>query len=96
MLTVGNEILDYTGDVATSTADITNLKILINSTISLEDAEMMMTPLPRYEYMHLTLPIILDEIIAKYNLYAILVAKDHRISFILRQGSRPHRMYAPQ
>jgi hypothetical protein len=32
--TVGGDILDYSGDVATSTADITTLKILINSTLS--------------------------------------------------------------
>jgi hypothetical protein len=33
-LTVGGNRLDYSGDVATSTADITTFKILINSTIS--------------------------------------------------------------
>jgi hypothetical protein len=58
--TVGGDILDYYGDVATSTADITTFKILINSTLSTEDVAMMMmdiknyylgTPLPRYEYM---------------------------------------------
>jgi hypothetical protein len=41
-LTVGGDILDYSGDVATSTADITTFKILINSTLSTEDAAMMM------------------------------------------------------
>jgi hypothetical protein len=41
-LTVGGDRLDYSGDVATSTADITTLKILINSTLSTEDAAMMM------------------------------------------------------
>jgi hypothetical protein len=55
---VGGDILDYSGDVATSTADITTFKILINSTLSTEDASMMMmdiknyylgTPLPRFE-----------------------------------------------
>jgi hypothetical protein len=59
-LTVGGDRLDYSGDVATSTADITTFKILINSTLSTEDAAMMMmdiknyypgTPLPRFEYM---------------------------------------------
>jgi hypothetical protein len=69
--------------VATSTADITTLKILINSTHSTEDAEMMMmdirnyylgTPLPIYEYMRLPLSIIPDEIITTYNLQAIPVA----------------------
>jgi hypothetical protein len=55
-LTVGGNILDYSGDVATSTADITTFKILINSTLSTKYAAMMMmyiknyylgTPLPR-------------------------------------------------
>jgi hypothetical protein len=52
--------LDYSGDVATSTEDITTFKILINSTLYTKDAAMMMmdiksyylgTPLPRFEYM---------------------------------------------
>jgi hypothetical protein len=56
---VGGDRLDYSGDVATYTADITTFKILINSTLSTEDAVMMMmdiknyylgTPLPRFEY----------------------------------------------
>jgi hypothetical protein len=41
-LTVGGDILDYSGDVATSTADITTFKIWINSTLSTKDAAMMM------------------------------------------------------
>jgi hypothetical protein len=41
-LTVGGDRLDYSGDVTTSTADITTFKILINSTLSTEDAAMMM------------------------------------------------------
>jgi hypothetical protein len=41
-LTVGGDRLNYSGDVATSTADITAFKILINSTLSTEDAAMMM------------------------------------------------------
>jgi hypothetical protein len=36
-LTVGGDRLNYSGDVATSTADITTFKILINSTLSTED-----------------------------------------------------------
>jgi hypothetical protein len=56
-LTVGGDRLDYSGDVTTSTADITAFKILINSTLSTEDSAMMMmdiknyflgTPLPRF------------------------------------------------
>jgi hypothetical protein len=63
-LTVGGDKLDYSGDVATSTADITIFKILINRTLCTEDADMMMmdikhyylgTPLPRFEYMKMLL-----------------------------------------
>jgi hypothetical protein len=62
---VGGDRLDYySGDIATSTADITTFKILINSTLSTEDAAMMMmdiknyflgTPLPLFEYMKMLL-----------------------------------------
>jgi hypothetical protein len=41
-LTAGGNTLDYSGDVATSTADITTFKILINITLSTADAAMMM------------------------------------------------------
>jgi hypothetical protein len=63
-LTVGGERLDYSVEVATFTADITTFQILINSTLSKKDAEMMMmdkknyylgTPLPRYKYMRMLL-----------------------------------------
>jgi hypothetical protein len=47
-LTVGGDRLNYSGDVATSTADITTLKILINSTLSTEDAAMMMMDINKY------------------------------------------------
>jgi hypothetical protein len=79
-LTVGGDILNYSGDVATSTADITTFKILINSTLSTEDAAMMMmdiknyylgTPLPRFEYMKMLLSRFPEEIIQKYNLNAL-------------------------
>jgi hypothetical protein len=61
-LTVGGNRLDYSGDVATSTADITTFKIIINITLSKEDAAMMMmdiknyylsTPLPRFVYIEI-------------------------------------------
>jgi hypothetical protein len=41
-LTVGGDILDYSGDVATSMADNTTFNILINSTLSTKDAVTMM------------------------------------------------------
>jgi hypothetical protein len=81
-LAVGGDILDYSGDVATSTADITTFKILINSTLSTKDSAMMMmeiknyylgTLLPRFEYMKMLLSRFPEEIIQKYNLNALAV-----------------------
>jgi hypothetical protein len=81
-LTVGGDRLDYSGDVATSTADITTFKILINSTLSTKDAAMMMmdnknyylgTPMSRFEYMKMMLSRFPEEIIQKYNLNALAV-----------------------
>jgi hypothetical protein len=79
---VGGDILDYSGAIATSTADKTKFKILINSTLSTEDAAMMMmdiknyfinTPLPRFEYMKMLLSRFPKEIIQKYNLNVLAV-----------------------
>jgi hypothetical protein len=79
---VGGDIFDYSGDVMTSTADITTFKILINSTISTKDATMMMmdiknyyigTPLPRFEYLKMMLSRFPEEIVHKYNLNALAV-----------------------
>jgi hypothetical protein len=81
-LTVGGDKLDYSGDVATSTANITTFKILINSTLSTKDAVVMMmyikkyylgTPLPRFEYMKMLISRFPEEIIQKYNLNALAV-----------------------
>jgi hypothetical protein len=81
-LTVGGDRLVYSGDVSTSTADITTFKILINSTLSTEDATMMMmdiknyylgTPLSPFEYMKMLLSGFPEEIIQKYNLNALAV-----------------------
>jgi hypothetical protein len=47
-LTAGSDRLDYSGDVATSTADITTFKILINSTLSTKYAAMMMMEIKIY------------------------------------------------
>jgi hypothetical protein len=92
-LTVGGDRLDYSGDVATSTADITTFKILINSTLSTEDAAMMMmdiknyylgTPLPRFEYMKMLLSRFPEEIVQKYNLHALAV--DGWVYIEIRKG----------
>jgi hypothetical protein len=92
-LTVGGDKLDYSGDVATSTADITTFKILINSTLSTADAAMMMmdikkyylvTPLPRFEYMKMLLSRFPEEIVKKYNLNAL--AFDGWVYIEIRKG----------
>jgi hypothetical protein len=93
-LAVGGDRLDCSGDDATSTADITTFKILINSTLSTEYAAMMMmdiknyylsTPLPRFEYMKMLLfsrfP---EEIIQKCNLDALAV--DGWVYIEIRKG----------
>jgi hypothetical protein len=81
-LTVGGDRLDYSGEVATSTADITTFKILINSTLSTKEVEMMLmdikkyylgTPLPRYEYMRMLLSRFPEEIVNTYNLRELAV-----------------------
>jgi hypothetical protein len=79
-LTVGRDRLDYSGDVTISTADRTTFKILINSTLTTEEADMAMmdiknfylgTPLPQFESMKMLLSPFPDEIIQKYNLDAL-------------------------
>jgi hypothetical protein len=92
-LTAGGDRLDYSGDVATSTADITTFTILINSTLSTEDAAMMMmdiknyylgTPLPRFEYMRMLLSRFPEEIVQQYNLSALAV--DGWVYIEIRKG----------
>jgi hypothetical protein len=92
-LTVGGDRLDYSGNVPTSTADITTFKILINSTLSTEVAAMMMmdiknyyigTPLPRFEYMKMLLSRFPKEIIQNYNLNALAV--DGWVYIEIRKG----------
>jgi hypothetical protein len=92
-LTVGGDRLDYSGDVAVSTADITTFKILVNSTLSTEDAAMMMmdiknyylgTQMPRFEYMKMLLSHFPEEIIQKYNLNSLAV--DGWVYIEIRKG----------
>jgi hypothetical protein len=82
ILTVGGDRLDYSSDTATSTADITTFKSLINSTLSTQEAKMMMmdiknyylgTSLPIYEYMRLPISILPLDIIEKYDLTRLAV-----------------------
>jgi hypothetical protein len=81
-LTVSGARLDYFGEVATSTADISIFKILINITLYTKGSEMMMMdinhyylgpPLPRYEYIRMLLSRLPGEIVNKYNLRDLAV-----------------------
>jgi hypothetical protein len=90
---VGCDRLYYSGDVATSTAEITTFKILSNSTLSATDAALMMmdienyflgTPLPLFEYMRMLLSIFPEEIVKKYNLTALAV--DGWVDIEIRKG----------
>jgi hypothetical protein len=92
-LTVGGDKLDYSGDVTTSTADITTFKILINITLSTKyDAMMMMDiknhylapPLSRFEYTKMLLSRFPEEIIQKYKLNALTV--DGWVYIEIRKG----------
>jgi hypothetical protein len=92
-MTVGGDRFNYSRDIATSTADITTFKILINSTLSTEDAAMMMveikdyyigTPLPQFEYMKLFVSRFTEEIVQKYNLNALAV--DGWVYIEIRKG----------
>jgi hypothetical protein len=92
-ITVGGDRLDYSVDVATSTADITTFKILVNSIIFTAEAAMMMmdiknyyvgTPLPRFEYMKMLLSRFPEDIVDKYNLGALAV--DGWVYIEIRKG----------
>jgi hypothetical protein len=90
---VGSDILDYSGDSTNSTAEITTLKVLINSTLSTKDAATMVmyiknyylgTPLPQFEYMKMLLSRFPEERIQKYNLNALAV--DGWVYIEIRKG----------
>jgi hypothetical protein len=65
-LTVGGDRLNYSGDTATSTADITTFKMYIKKYY-------LGTPLPTYEYTRLPLTILPLDIIEKYDLKRLAV-----------------------
>jgi hypothetical protein len=74
---VGGNLIQYPGNVSTRSADLTNSKCLWNSTISTEGLKYMCldvkkfylgTPMETFEYMHVPIKLILQEIIVQYNL----------------------------
>jgi hypothetical protein len=80
-LTVGGNLLICLYDVSAPTSDLTTAKFLFNSVISTPGARFitldlkkfyLKTPLPTARYMRMKLDILPEEIIAKYNLRAIV------------------------
>jgi hypothetical protein len=80
-LTVGGNLIQYTGDVSTRSADLTTSKCLCNITISTEGAKYMcldvknfylVTPMDSFEYMRISIKLIPQEIITEYNLLSLV------------------------
>ncbi len=76
-LTVGGDKVHYPGDVGTPTADLTLVKMHVNSVISTRGAKYMTldvknfylnTPMERYEYVKIKIEDIPEEIISEYQL----------------------------
>ena len=76
-LTVGGNLIDYPDDKSSPTSDVLTFKLLINSTLSTQNAKMVLfdiknyylgTPLPRREYMKILIALIPPEIVEEYNL----------------------------
>jgi hypothetical protein len=75
--TVGGDQVDYPFAVSTKSADLTTVKILLNSVLSTPEGEFMTgdlkdfylgTPLPRFEYLRIPVSIIPQEFFDLYNL----------------------------
>jgi hypothetical protein len=79
---VGGNLIQYTGDVSTLAADLTNSKCLWNSTIFTEGARYMCldvknfylgTPMESFEYTRIPIKLIPQEIIAENNLLSLML-----------------------
>jgi hypothetical protein len=93
-LTTGGDRINYPEDVGTPTADMTLVKILLNSIISTKGAKCVMldvkdfylnTPMKQYKYMCLKLSNIPEEILIKYKLREITTS-DGYIYCKIRKG----------
>jgi hypothetical protein len=96
-LTVGGNLIQYTGDFSTLSADLTTSKCLWNSTISTEGARYMCldvknfhlgTPMDSFEYMRIPIKLIPHEIIEQYNLLPLV--SDGHVYIEVQKG-----MYGP-
>ena len=75
-------MINYPDNVSTKTADVTTAKILINSIISTQHAQFcvfdngnfyLCTPVPRYEYMFISIRDFPTDIVKQYNLNEITI-----------------------
>ncbi len=94
-LTAGGDRIKYPEDVGAPTADMTLVKILLNSVISTKGVRCVIldvknfylnTPMKRYEYMRLKITDIPEEIIQEYKLHEI-VTEDGYIYCELCKGT---------
>jgi hypothetical protein len=93
-LTVGGDKVHYPGDVGTPTADLTLVKMHVNSVISTHQARYMTldvknfylnTPMVRYEYVRIKIDDVPEEIIIEYKLRE-KVASDGHVYVEIRKG----------
>jgi hypothetical protein len=82
-LNAGGDRINYPGNKSTPNADLTTVKLLLNSTISTPGAIFLgmdlanfylNTPMPNPEYISLRLDVIPDKIIVAYNLRDLVIA----------------------
>jgi hypothetical protein len=80
-MTVGGNIIEYPGEVATRTADLTVTKATLNSVCSTNAALYMNmdiknyylgTPLERYKYVRISVSMVPDKIMNEYNLHSLV------------------------
>jgi hypothetical protein len=76
-ITMGRNLVNYTGNCGTPTANLLTVKLLLNSIISTPYAKFMtldlkdfylMTPMKTYKYFHMKLELFPQDIIDKYDL----------------------------
>jgi hypothetical protein len=79
--TVGGDRVDYPGDTSTQTADLTTVKVLINSVLSTPSAKMVSTdlkdfylgtPIERYKYMRIPVHMFPDATMTSYKLHNLV------------------------
>jgi hypothetical protein len=80
-LTVGGNLIQYPGDLSTRSADLTTSKCLWNSTISTHGDKCMCldvkhfylgNPMDSFEYIHIPIKLIPQDIIVQYNLLTLV------------------------